>query len=183
MRFLDRCNRCFCDVAVLLLEILQYIFFSCCSIYNPNLHYTVFLICFCNVAVEVFVALLGLGHDEKTGVSENGGQGCGGKRRKGWVPFLFHRRRDGVPCRTDVRTHSRAGRGVGALESPFNKRNTCIVCCKTTSCESMLVVRKLGCGLWVRYLAVPSSCISRSAVPCTMLMMLTQIILRSTVPC
>ena len=99
MRFLGRCNRCFCDVAVLLLEMLQYIIFDVavhnfrccstffsmlhyivlryCSIYIPMLHYIVFLYV-CNVALEVFHALLGQGHGGGTGL--HWGTGTGAQR-------------------------------------------------------------------------------------------------------
>jgi hypothetical protein len=125
---------------------------------------------------------------EKRSASENGGTQARWGVEEGAVPFLFHsvsgrrawfhaRGRGGVRCETDIRTHSRVSARITVQQK---ETRVSFDCCKTTSCESILVVRKLGCGLWVRYLAVPSSCIARSAVPCTMLMMSTQIILRST---
>jgi hypothetical protein len=65
MEFLGCCNRCFCDVAVLLFDMLQYIIFyvaahnfRCCSTYFLMLQYMFFQCCttyFCDVAAHNFL--------------------------------------------------------------------------------------------------------------------------------
>jgi hypothetical protein len=105
--FFQCCSTYFFVVIVHVFNVAVHIFFSYCNIYNPILHYIVFLYVFAMSQLKRLLLFWDRGTVRKRGVSENGGQGCGGRRRKGWVPFLFHGRRDGFRAGlTFGRTHA-----------------------------------------------------------------------------